>query len=97
MTNNEIRQTKEYKIIRAFGHSDNEAIRDITHGTSVYEAEDWEHNYREYIEEGWGFEDEEEMEEYIAEIKEMIETQIFDEWWDIVEYEGEKFYIAWAR
>lgn len=100
MTNNELRQTNEYNIIRTYGYNDSEAISALIHGTSVYNADDWENNYESYYEEwfyGGAFYDSLEMEKEKKEMKEIIEKQKSNEWWDIVTYLGKKYYINWAR
>ena len=86
----ESRKLSDEDVLMLDGCTESEAENHIKRGTLVYEGEDFEENFEDYMEE-WGVEEED-----ILKYKDMIEKKIPVKDWGIVEKFGKTYYIAYV-
>ena len=77
----------DIEVLMKNGYSKRKAEEELKRGTVVFEGEDFERHFDDYIEE-WGV-DEEEQEKY----RKMLEEKIAIPDWGIVEDNGNTYYI----
>ena len=77
----------DIEVLMKNGYSKRKAEEELKRGTVVFEGEDFERHFDDYMEE-WGV-DEEEQEKY----RKMLEEKIAIPDWGIVEDNGNTYYI----
>ena len=80
----------DIEVLRKNGYSKRKAEEELKRGTVVFEGEDFERHFVDYMEE-WGV-DEEEQEKY----RKMLEEKIAIPDWGIVEDNGNTYYIMYC-
>lgn len=80
----------DIEILMKNGYSKRKAEEELKRGTVVFEGEDFERHFDDYMEE-WGV-DEEEQEKY----RKMLEEKIAIPDWGIVEDNGNTYYIMYC-
>lgn len=80
----------DIEVLMKNGYSKRKAEEELKRGTVVFEGEDFERHFDDYMEE-WGV-DEDEQEKY----KKMLEEKIAIPDWGIVEDEGNTYYIMYC-
>ena len=80
----------DIEVLMKNGYSKRKAEEELKRGTVVFEGEDFERHFDDYIEE-WGV-DEEEQEKY----RKMLEEKIAIPDWGIVEDNGNTYYIMYC-
>lgn len=81
----------DIEVLMKNGYSKRKAEEELKRGTVVFEGEDFERHFDDYMEE-WGV-DEEEQEKY----RKMLEEKIAIPDWGIVEDNGNTYYIMYCR
>lgn len=80
----------DIEVLMKNGYSKRKAEEELKRGTVVFEGEDFERHFDDYMEE-WGV-DEEEQEKY----RKMLEEKIAIPDWGIVEDNGNTYYIVYC-
>lgn len=80
----------DIEVLMKNGYSKRKAEEELKRGTVVFEGEDFERHFDDYMEE-WGV-DEEEQEKY----RKMLEEKIAIPDWEIVEDNGNTYYIMFC-
>ena len=80
----------DIEVLMKNGYSKRKAEEELKRGTVVFEGEDYERHFDDYMEE-WGV-DEEEQEKY----RKMLEEKIAIPDWGIVEDNGNTYYIMYC-
>ena len=80
----------DIEVLMKNGYSKRKAEEELKRGTVVFEGEDFERHFDDYMEE-WGV-DEEEQEKY----RKMLEEKIAIPDWGIVEDNGKTYYIMYC-
>lgn len=80
----------DIEVLMKNGYSKRKAEEELKRGTVVFEGEDFERHFDDYMEE-WGV-DEEEQEKY----RKMLEEKIAIPDWGIVEDDGNTYYIMYC-
>ena len=80
----------DIEVLMKNGYSKRKAEEELKRGTVVFEGEDFERHFDDYMEE-WGI-DEEEQEKY----RKMLEEKIAIPDWGIVEDNGNTYYIMYC-
>ena len=80
----------DIEVLMKNGYSKRKAEEELKRGTVVFEGEDFERHFDDYMEE-WGV-DEEEQEKY----RKMLEEKIAIPDWGIVEDNGNTYYITYC-
>ena len=84
------KKTTDIEVLMKNGYSKRKAEEELKRGTVVFEGEDFERHFDDYMEE-WGV-DEEEQEKY----RKMLEEKIAIPDWGIVEDNGNTYYIMYC-
>lgn len=85
-----VKKMTDIEVLMKNGYSKRKAEEELKRGTVVFEGEDFERHFDDYMEE-WGV-DKEEQEKY----RKMLEEKIAIPDWGIVEDDGNTYYIMYC-